>query len=132
MGVSSYLMLPHLGEQTLACGGLGDCNAVQTSKYSEVLGIPVATLGLAFCAALLSLVLWRLTGLELAIEWAPLAVFSMTLIGVAYAAYLTYIELFVLETICVWCVSLAAVITASLLISVAEILAEDEEALDAA
>ncbi len=131
LGFSSYLMIPHFGEQTLACGGVGDCNAVQTSDYSEVLGIPVAGLGIAFCAGLLALVLWRLTGLELAIDWAPLAVFSMTLTGVAYAAYLTYIELFVLETICIWCVSLAAVITLSFLISVADIFAGDKEALDA-
>ena len=82
IGISSFLLVPHFGEQTLACGGVGDCNAVQTSDYSEVLGIPVAGLGLAFCAGLLALVLWRMTGLELAMEWAPLAVFGMTLMGV--------------------------------------------------
>jgi uncharacterized membrane protein len=54
----------------------------------------------------------------------------MTLGGVGYAAYLTYIELFVLEAICIWCVSLATVISVSLLISAAEIFVGDEEALD--
>ena len=132
MGISAYLTFTHFTEQPVACGGLGDCNTVQTSAYSEVLGIPVATLGLVFSAALLAVVLWRLTGSELAIDWAPLAMFGMTLTGVGYAVYLTYIELFVLEAICVWCVSLATVIIASLLISVVEILAGDEEALDAA
>lgn len=132
IGISSYLTFTHFADQPVACAGLGECNTVQTSDYAEVLGIPVAALGLAFCAALLGLVLWRLTDLDLAAEWAPLAVFSMTLGGVAYAAYLTYIELFVLEAICIWCVSLAFVITASLLISAVEIFAGDEEALDAA
>lgn len=130
MAISSYLTIGHFGEQTLACGGVGDCNAVQNSDYAEVLGIPVAVLGLAFCAGLLGLVLWRLTGLELAIEWAPLIVFGTTLAGVAYSAYLTYIEFFVLETLCIWCISLAAVITASWLLSAADIFAVEEEAPD--
>ncbi len=130
MGISSYLTFTHFADQPVACGGLGDCNTVQTSDYAEVLGIPVATLGIVFSAALLAVVLWRLTGLDLAVEWAPLAIFGMTLGGVGYAAYLTYIELFVLEAICIWCVSLASVISASLLISVAEIFVGDEEALD--
>ena len=56
----------------------------------------------------------------------------LALLGAGVAAYLTYVEFFVLETICIWCVSLAAVITLSFLISVADIVAGDEEALDAA
>ena len=125
MGVAAYLTYTHWADKPVACGPVGDCNLVQTSEYSAIAGVPVALLGFLLCAALLGVVLWRV-GLDrsgMAEEWAPLAVFGMTLMGVAYAAYLTYVELFVLEAICIYCVTLASIMTASLLISVAELFA---------
>jgi len=125
MGVAAYLTYTHWADKRVACGNLGDCNLVQTSEYSAIAGVPVALLGFLLCAGLLGVVVWRV-GLDrsgVAEEWAPLAVFSMTLMGVAYAAYLTYVELFVLEAICIYCVALASIITASWLVSLGELFA---------
>jgi uncharacterized membrane protein len=61
----------------------------------------------------------RLSGLPLAVEWASLAALGLTTASVAFAAYLTYIELFVLDAICIYCVTLASIFTASWLISLA-------------
>ncbi|MDP2948309.1 MAG: vitamin K epoxide reductase family protein [Chloroflexota bacterium] len=125
MGVAAYLTYTHWADKPVACGNLGDCNLVQTSEYSAIAGVPVALLGFLLCAALLGVVVWRVgpDRSGMAAEWAPVAVFSMTLMGVAYAAYLTYVELFVLEAICIYCVALASIITASWLISLAELFA---------
>jgi hypothetical protein len=40
-GVASYLTSVHYDDNLLLCG-LGDCEAVQQSKYAEIAGVPVA------------------------------------------------------------------------------------------
>jgi uncharacterized membrane protein len=123
MGVAAYLTYTHYADQPIACAGLSGCQAVENSEYSTIIGIPVAVLGMLFCAGLLALVLARMARLPLAEEWAPLAAFSMTLTGVAFAAYLTYLELFVIEDICIWCTSFAGIVTIAWLITLVDVLA---------
>jgi uncharacterized membrane protein len=127
MAVAAYLTYSHYADQPIACAGLSGCAAVENSEYSTIIGIPVALLGTLFCAGLLALVLARLARLPLTEEWAPLAAFSMTLAGVAFAAYLTYIELFVIEDICIWCASFASIITVAWLITLVDVLAPTNE-----
>jgi len=127
MGVAAYLTYSHYADQTIMCAGLSGCDAVESSEYSTLVGIPVGLLGALFCAGLLALVLARVARLPLTEEWAPLAAFSMTLTGVAFMAYLTYIELFVVEDICIWCTSFAAVVTAAWLITIVDVLAPINE-----
>ena len=123
MGVAAYLTYTHYADQPIACAGLSGCQAVENSEYSTIIGIPVAVLGMLFCAGLLALVLARMARLPLAEEWAPLAAFSMTLTGVAFAAYLTYLELFVIEDICIWCTSFAGIVTLAWHITLVDVLA---------
>jgi len=127
MGVAAYLTYSHYADQTIMCAGLSGCDAVENSKYSTLLGIPVGLLGALFCAGLLALVLAWMARLPLAEEWAPLAAFSMTMAGVAFMAYLTYIELFVVEDICIWCTSFAGIVTVAWLITLVDVLAPTTE-----
>jgi uncharacterized membrane protein len=127
MGVASYLTYSHYANQPIACAGLSGCQAVENSEYSKLVGIPVAVLGMLFCAGLLALVVARLARLPLTEEWASVAAFSMTLTGVAFAAYLTYIELFVVEDVCIWCASFASIITVAWLITIVDVLAPTKE-----
>jgi len=122
MGVAAYLTYGHYGDQPVMCAGLSGCDAVEDSEYSTLIDIPVGLLGVLFCAGLLALVLGRVARLPLAEEWAPLAAFSMTLAGVAFAAYLTYIELFVVEDICIWCTTFAAIVAVAWLITLVDVL----------
>ncbi len=52
------------------------------------------------------------------LEWVQPAALSMALAATAFVAYLTYVELFVLEAICIWCVGLATLTAASLALTV--------------
>ena len=90
---------------------------MQQSVYSEVGGVPVALLGLIAYAALLVLTLLRGHIPENLEDYIPLAIFGISLVGVLYSAYLTYLELFVIYAICRWCVSSAIFITAIFLLS---------------
>jgi uncharacterized membrane protein len=77
-------------------------------------GIPVALLGLLFFLSLLAVVGYRLVRGRSAEAWAKPAVFSMTLGGTAFVSYLTYVELFVIDAICIWCVATASITVACL------------------
>jgi uncharacterized membrane protein len=112
IAVAAYLTYVHYQHDALVCG-LGDCSLVQTSSHAEVLGIPVAILGLLMYIALLGLSLLRIRLPERS-DLLDTAIVSIALAGVAYAAYLTYVEIWVIEAICQWCV-LSAVITTAIL-----------------
>ena len=120
MGVAAYLTYTHYSDTQVQCLVGHGCQTVQQSKYSTIAGVPVALLGGLAAATLLVVTLGRLAGLALAVEWASLAVVGLTTVSVAFAAYLTYIELFVLDAICIYCVTLASIFTASWLISLAD------------
>jgi uncharacterized membrane protein len=104
--VAGYLIqVYYSGEASLCVGGGASCERVQSSEYADLAGIPVALLGLigyvAIVAALLA------PG-----DRARLAAAFMALVGLGFSAYLTYVELFVIEAICQWCVASAVLISA--------------------
>jgi uncharacterized membrane protein len=117
LGVSGYLTWTHVTNRAIACGGSQDCDIVQQSAYSAVLGIPVALLGMLAYVTLLALLFLRGRPPEAWDAYIPLAVFGISLIGVLYSAYLTYLEIYVIYAICRWCVSSAIIITAIFLLS---------------
>ena len=124
MGVSAYLTWAHLAHQSVACGQSHGCDIVQQSVYSEVAGIPVALLGLMAYTALFALTLLRGHVPDPWDDYVPLAIFGISLIGMLYSAYLTYLELFVIHAICRWCVSSAIIITVIFALSLPDLRAE--------
>ena len=103
-GIAAYLTYIHFAGIDPACTS-GGCEKVQASEYSEVLGIPVALLGLLAYIAVAS-------ALVVPGEVARASACFIALAGFGYSAYLTYLELFEIDAICQWCVASAAVMTA--------------------
>jgi uncharacterized membrane protein len=98
-----------------ACGPLAGCETVQTSDYSTILGIPVSVFGLAYQLTILGLVLaWWRTGERRAL----MATYALGLVGVAFAAYLVYLQLFVIGAVCTWCAAFDALVIAGFVASV--------------
>ncbi len=118
IGVSTYLTYSHYTDEATICAGVGSCELVQTSEYSVIAGVPVALMGLAYFVAVASLATARLFRVPLALDWATPAAFTMAIGGTAFVGYLTAVELFVLEAICPWCVSVAVITVISLGIAV--------------
>lgn len=116
LGVSFYLMWGYTTPgATLACGGSHGCETVKNSPYASLLGIPLPVIGLvSYSALLILLVLQNQLALRAA-GWSPyiaLAIFGVSLAGVLYSVYLTYLELFVILAICRWCVASAIIMVA--------------------
>jgi uncharacterized membrane protein len=104
------------------CIGSSGCDIVQQSAYSTIKGLPVALFGLLGYTAILVLLLVERKG-EHYTSYTPLVVFGLTLIGVAYSAYLTYLELFVIFSICEYCVASAIIMVALFTIAVYRLIA---------
>lgn len=122
MGISAYLTYVHWADVPILCTGAGGgCDVVNHSEYAELGGIPVALMGGLLYAVLLPLGLASLGRRRSFTSWLPLGAFGLTLAGVAYSAYLTYVELFVLEAICIWCVASAALLFTMLLVATAAV-----------
>jgi uncharacterized membrane protein len=117
LAISIYLTIVHYQEHLLVCAvGGGGCETVQTSKYATIGSIPIALLGIGMYVAILGLIVARRYQPEWAFA-ATTAIFGITLAGVLYEIYLTYVEIWVIDAICPWCVTFAIV---TLLIMIVE------------
>ena len=108
LAISAYLTWVHYAGIEPVCTGISDCERVQSSDYAELVGIPVALIGVVGYAALLA-------SLRGPVELTALLAY----LAVAFSAYLTWAELFRIEAICQWCVvsavaSLAIAVLATL------------------
>lgn len=124
---AGYLSWIKLANAVAACSGIGDCASVNSSRYAEMWGIPVALFGAATYIAILILLLlegrWSLN-----FYLFRLGVFGVTLVGTLYSAYLTYVEVAILRAICPYCVISALLMTALFVLSIIRLRAEDESA----
>jgi uncharacterized membrane protein len=103
MVVSSVSLYHHYGKsQTTYCdfGASFNCDIVNRSIYSTVLGVPDALIGILGYGVLFSLVTFYRTKTE-----TPLMLLIASTAGLGFALYLTYIEKFVLATWCILCLS---------------------------
>lgn len=105
VAVATYIAIAESDGGAPACfAGSGGCETVAESSHSELAGINVAVLGIAGYLLLLITALLRGDG-------ARLAGFAFALIGFGFSVYLTWLELFVIDAICQWCVASAVLMT---------------------
>lgn len=107
---SFYLAWIKIFNTQAFCSGVGDCESVNSSRYSEINGIPIAVLGLGAYLLIMALLLLE-NRFDATRAYGPLAVFGLALTGTLYSAYLTYIELYVIHAVCPYCVISAILIT---------------------
>jgi uncharacterized membrane protein len=108
--ISAYLYLYKIGKiGTLACG-TGGCETVQLSSWSQFAGLEVSLIGILGYVVLLALSLAALQPRLSTRSWPTALLAGLAGIGVVFAIYLTYLELFVIHAICRWCVGSATII----------------------
>jgi vitamin-K-epoxide reductase (warfarin-sensitive) len=101
--VSGVSLERHYAKSATAFCEVGEkfnCDIVNRSEYSTVMGIPVAGVGIVGYGVLLVLATVYRARVE-----TPTRLLGAALTGLAFALYLTYIEGYVLETWCILCLS---------------------------
>lgn len=109
-GYLSYLKLVPSAHAVCVPGEIFDCGTVLNSVYSEILGIPIAWLGLGVNLLVLALLI-----LEPRIDFfaqysVPLA-FGLLLFAFLFSVYLVYVQAFLITKYCPWCLSHEAMVT---------------------
>jgi uncharacterized membrane protein len=103
LGLSIYLTITHFEPQVLACSTTGfiDCAKVTTSAQSEILGIPVAILGLFNYTVM--------TGLNTPwawhskLRWVHVTRFVLAIVSMCFVLWLLFAELVIIDNICEYC-----------------------------
>jgi uncharacterized membrane protein len=101
--ISAVSLQRHYAKSASAFCDIGErfnCDIVNRSEYSSVMGIPVAGIGIAGYGVLLALATVYRTRAE-----TPLRLLAAAGAGLGFALYLTYVERYVLDTWCILCVS---------------------------
>ncbi len=111
-----YLTYVKLVEDGVCAVG-GGCAIVNTSPYASLWGIPIAAIGGGAYLVMLVVLLLEERNDFFAIN-GSLIVFGLSLIGVLYSVYLTYLELYVIHAICPFCVISAVILVAMLVVSI--------------
>lgn len=120
LGVAGYLTWAYYVHANIICLTGNQCDAVRNSPYSEIQGMPVALVGLLGYLAILAVLVSEETSMGAAIP-APMIVFGLSLVGLLYSGYLTYLELFVINAICSWCVVSAVLMLIIFIIAVVRV-----------
>jgi uncharacterized membrane protein len=111
IGVATYIAIAEGGGGAPKClaGGHG-CETVAKSHYAHLAGINVAVIGIFGYVALLAAAI--VPG-----DAGRFGGFLLALVGFGFSAYLTYLELFVIDAICQWCVASAVLMSLSLAVA---------------
>jgi uncharacterized membrane protein len=121
LAASTYLTVEHFSSSpNYACpvSATINCIKVTTSSYSELLGIPVAVLGLVFFLGMTPLCLpvaWRASN-----PWLQRLRLAASTVGVGFAVYLVWAELFRIDAICLWCTGVHVITLALFFVVVLE------------
>ena len=100
LGIAAYLTVVHYSGGDPVCAIAHGCATVQQSDYAALAGVPVAVLGLVGYLGVLA-------ALARDGEAGRTAAAFLSLAGLGFSAWLTYVEVGVLHAVCIWCVGSA-------------------------
>lgn len=116
MAIMAYLFSLNFSSDGSAFCNLGEglsCDIVNKSEYAKIAGVPVSLLGFLYFLGVLAAVWWRYEKQVLK------TIVFLTIVFLGPSLYLSYIEFFVLQNVCVFCeaskILMLAVIVVSLL-----------------
>ncbi len=131
LGLADAAYLTWLKVAHATCG-VGGCDVVNSSPYAELFGVPIALFGALTYLTILGL-LWVEPRLDTTrATYARYAVFGITLFGVLYSAYLTYVEIAIIQAICPFCVVSAVTLLFLWVLAMIRVLQAEPEDADTA
>lgn len=105
--ITTYLSLVAWLDSDIAfCVAESACDVIQQSRWSKVLGLPLALWGLA-SYVLIAALAW--CGSKRLKDWRRL--WTLALLGLAISVYLTFVGVWNLSAVCLWCLASLAIWT---------------------
>jgi uncharacterized membrane protein len=119
--VSVYLTLYKLGYIGQLNCAVGSCETVNTSRWATFLGLPVAAWGLGFYLVVFAVAMVAVQERYEDSKTLSLVLAGLTGWGVLFSGWLTYLELFVIDAICIWCVTSAIIVLVMFAVCLADL-----------
>ena len=119
--VSIYMTIYKLTSNDAMCVGSGDCHTVNASRYAEVNGVPVATIGVVGYTALLG-ILWLERKPGFIKDNGSMIFFGVSLIGFFFTLWLIYVEVVLLKAYCPFCITSQVSMTIIFILSVIRVI----------
>ena len=101
---ATYLTIAHFANVIVPCSLTSGCETVLTSSYSEIFGIPIALFGALYYLTVFALALLYLDTKK---AWAIRLLVMLSGMGFVISLLLLHIQVFVIHSICVYCVGSA-------------------------
>jgi uncharacterized membrane protein len=119
--LSTYMLLFKMGLiGELACGA-GSCDRVQSSPWAVFMGVPVPLWGVAGYAMVFGLAMVGLQPGFVADRRVAALLLATTGFAFGFSMYLTYLEAFVINAWCRWCIASALMATVLFLLALPEL-----------
>jgi uncharacterized membrane protein len=115
--VSIYMTIYKFFPDSNMCVGSSGCESVNSSRYSEVSGIPVAVFGIGGYAAILAVLLLEKRN-QFVKENGSMLFFGLSITGFLFTVWLIYVEIALLKALCPFCLTSQAVMTVIFILSV--------------
>ena len=97
---TGYLTAEHFLGVIPPCSILKGCETVLTSQYATIAGIPVSLIGLVYYLLIFGLAVWYVDkGNDIAIR----RIFQLTTVGFLISVFLVSVQIFVIKSICQYC-----------------------------
>ncbi|HMP67205.1 MAG TPA: vitamin K epoxide reductase family protein [Candidatus Paceibacterota bacterium] len=105
---TSYLTTKHYSEASIVCNIFDKCDIVTSSKYNNIAGVPISMIGVIYYLSIIFLVnLYLFLKKNLIIKIAT----SLSMIAFLFSVWLVYLQFFVLNAVCGYCMLSATVST---------------------
>ena len=105
---ASYLTIEHYRGLIPICTIITGCGQVLISKYSTIGPVPLALLGVAYYSVI---IFGSLLFLDLKIIKILHLLAAYTLVGILASAYFIYLQVFVIQALCLYCLISALIST---------------------
>ena len=115
LGIATYLTVVHYAGEAPVCAIAHGCATVQKSDYAKLAGIPVAVLGVIGYLGILAALIRD-------DENSRTAAAFLSIVGLGFSGWLTYVEVGKLDAICIWCVGSAICMTILAALTVSRVL----------
>ena len=110
---SGYLLVQTVSGKAVICPNvpvgrfnLNQCNIVLATPYAKFLGFPIALYGLGAYLVFVILVLYELAG-----KSTIIILTTLSSLGLFISAYFVYLQFFVIEALCFYCLVSASLMT---------------------
>ncbi|MFN8616824.1 MAG: vitamin K epoxide reductase family protein [Dehalococcoidia bacterium] len=112
VAVAGYLAWENSRGESGVCTIVHGCSTVQQSKYGKLAGMPVSIPGLGLYLLIAAAAIVWLTNLRGLRQYAILVGAFGSLFGFLLSVFLTYLEAYVIDAWCIYCIVSASLLTA--------------------